>query len=131
MKIRKVTWEEVEKICASLSQTIGKLHNDAFRVYGIPKGGMVGAVYISSHTDIKLASELNFLETTDVLWERKKYIMVLDVNTTGATISEYNKHNKNVMVAMFERPAAQVRAHIVGEVIDNDVKLVLPWERME
>lgn len=131
MKTRKVTWQEVEKICSGLSQTIRQFHSDSFRVYGIPRGGMVGAVYISHNANIKLAGELNFLETTDVLWERKKYIMVDDINNTGATITKYNKHNKNLMVALFERKSTKVHADLVGEIIEDDVQLIFPWENAQ
>jgi hypoxanthine phosphoribosyltransferase len=130
MKYREVSWTEIEKICEDLSQWIRKFHPDLYAIYGIPRGGLIPSVILSHKLNIKVITELSQRTVADIFWERYKILFLDDINDTGETLEKHRGKNR-LFATLFGRESSKFLSDYTGEIVEDGVWLVYPWENLK
>jgi hypothetical protein len=86
-------------------------------VYGVPRGGLIPAVYLSHMLEIPLATDLSHTSELQVL-------IVDDIMHTGRTMTAYNDYH---FAAIFSHRAGVI-PNYYASMIDDDKWIVFPWE---
>lgn len=117
MKIEELTHEQFVLAIRELAKQIGK--HDFTNLYGIPRGGMVVAVYLSHYTGIPL---------TQVLSPDKDVLVVDDICDTGDTIGSLAEDFHTAVIYYNKKYTDVVPDFWVFEATDF---IKFPWETEE
>jgi hypoxanthine phosphoribosyltransferase len=88
-------------------------------IYGIPRGGLVIAVYLSHRCNIPLINSLN----KDI----KNVLIVDDIADTGKTLAELKEYNFQT-ATLYYKSRSIIKPTFIGEEVENDEWVVFPWE---
>lgn len=115
-----ISWKEFEEMAQQLAKNIKENNNNLKSIYGIPRGGLPLAVYLSHHLDLPLISNNEIdLET----------LIVDDISDNGDTLFEYNYCKT---ACLYSTPWTKVTPDFYLKLKEspNDW-LVFPWEKKE
>lgn len=109
-------WDDVDTWLWDILMFLdGKTHNFKY-VYGIPRGGLIPAVFLSHHLNL----ELIFPDESDDYDYRKDVLFVDDVVSTGKTTKGLNN-----IVSLIRNPWAP---EILFAAKETDHWVQFPWE---
>jgi hypoxanthine phosphoribosyltransferase len=93
-------------------------------VYGIPRGGLMVAVYLSHELEIELIMDL-----MEVVFEENSDILIVDdLTDTGKTLKEYYQYDCAVL---YKKPRSTVKPKFFIEETADDTWLVFPYEKID
>ena len=110
-----VNWREFGQLCENLLLNIRKKNKKYDNIYGIPRGGLPVAVYLSHHLEIPLIH--NFKKMTD------NTLIVDEIADTGETLKNFNPEN---IAVIFKNKRCCFKPKY-WEVLVHDW-VVFPWE---
>ena len=119
--MRKITWEQVSKLCRKLAQELKQCGKEFNGIYAVPRGGLPIGVHLSHLTGYSM--KFDTFNPSGL-----QYITVDDINDTGRTMRPHVANELCTTVVLFERVDAAVKADHVGEIIGHNDWLVFPWE---
>jgi len=94
-------------------------------VYGIPRGGLIVAAYLSHWLDLQILSDLkevNYLDSQPIL------LIADDVSDTGITLSWFKGYDA---ATIHYKPRSIIRPTYFVDQCANDDWIVYPYERVE
>lgn len=91
----EISWEQYVKLLYELKRHI--LETDWYaaitRIYGVPRGGLPIAVFLSHHLGLQLISEAPSSLYFALAHEKNRSLLIVDdIVDTGKTIEHYQKH---------------------------------------
>jgi hypoxanthine phosphoribosyltransferase len=93
-------------------------------IYGIPRGGLMVAVYLSHELEIELITDL-----IEVVFEEYKEILIVDdLTDTGRTLDDYLNYDCAVL---YKKPRSTVKPKFFVEEMEDDIWLVFPYEKID
>ena len=122
--MRRITWEEISELCRKLAQDLQQCPTAFHAIFAVPRGGLPIGVHLSHLTGIPM-------DLGGVIDDSLQYVIVDDINDTGRTMTQYVNKENCVTVALFERVDSSVAADYVGEYVNHNDWLVMPWEVMD
>lgn len=109
----KISYHEFTDACQIIADWAGtKFHS----VYGIPRGGLVPAVYISHMLDIPLVHQ-----------PQPGVLIVDDIADTGKTLSMFRQGQGNIATICYHKQSIVKPDRYIYEKTDEWV--VFPWEK--
>jgi hypoxanthine phosphoribosyltransferase len=96
-------------------------------VYGVPRGGLVFAVYLSHFAGYRMLPP-NYILSHD--FPRTKVIVVDDICDTGATIQDFDNLGYMTMTLHYKLRACAVPTFF-AHVVDDEEWVTYPWENSE
>lgn len=118
--MRQVSWSEIEKCCKNLLEKIRKSGKQYVSIYGIPRGGLIPAVYLSHHLNIPLSPNPK--------WGS---LVIDDINDSGQTLYDISTKIGVDTAVLFERTDSKMAADYISDKIDSNDWLIFPWESRE
>ena len=121
---RRIKYNEFITLIKKLQQQIENSKIEFNSVYGIPRGGVIVAGYLTHRLN------LPFVEKDGL---NSKVLVVDDINDSGKTLYEIqfmfiNKFDtKPFLCVLFQREGSKVNADFIGEHIKEEW-IVFPWE---
>jgi len=116
-----VGWDEVDDWLWDVFLFLdGKTHNLKY-IYGIPRGGLIPAVWLSHHLNLSLRTKLTDVEIRGG-FVSSDTLIVDDVVSTGKSIKGFNPGN---VVSLVRNPWSP---EILFAAKETDHWVVLPWE---
>lgn len=110
-----ITWSEFGALIRDLAKKIKKTRMKFSGVYGVPRGGLPIAVYLSHYLNLPLQ-----------LYPDKRSLVVDDISDTGKTLGS---HKDKFIATLFTTDWTKTKPHCW--VVKKDKKsdwLVFPWE---
>lgn len=120
MKIRKVTWTEVNLLCQVLAKKIEPFKQDFTAIYGVPRGGLIPAVILSNLTGLPMYFSQNSLD--------KKVLVVDDIIDTGRTAEKIIEKGGITFATLFINPSSSIKSSFYGSIHDAKQWIIFPWE---
>lgn len=111
MKKLFLDWSDIELLCKLVSSKIDLEKYNG--LYGVPRGGLIPAVLISHLTGLKFVDKIE-----------ENILVVDDILDTGETLENV----KNDIISLHKKPHSKTEPIAFGDLIDNDVWVVYPWE---
>ena len=94
------------------------------QIYGVPRGGLIAAVYLSHYCNIELISESRYIIG------QENTIIVDDISDTGKTLSTYPYSQYDTATIHYKPRSMRIPNYYVEE-INNDIWIVYPYEKIE
>jgi hypoxanthine phosphoribosyltransferase len=92
-------------------------------IYGIPRGGLMLAVYLSHELEIELITDL-----IEVIFEDNKEVLIVDdLTDTGKTLKEYYQYECAVL---YKKPRSTIKPKFFVEEIADETWVVFPYEKI-
>jgi uncharacterized protein len=117
MNIRKVSWEELDRLVEELSK---KIRGNYDLICGIPRGGLIPAVMLSHRMKIPM--------TMDLIGDfraGKKILVVDDIADTGHTLSQIFQENMAI-ATVFAKPTSKCEPDFYAELTTEWIQF--PYE---
>ena len=124
-----LSWDDIKNVVEKVVEKIGDLKEKPFYLYGIPRGGLIPATWISHKTGIKYQqiNSSQISKTADL-----SHILVIDdICDSGKTLKEIRENYPKIQIAcLYYKKTASETPDIYGEIV-GDEWLVFPWESNE
>jgi hypoxanthine phosphoribosyltransferase len=124
-----LSWDDIKNVVDKVVEKIDNLKNKPFYIYGVPRGGLIPATWISHKTGIKYyqISSSQMSKMADL-----SHILIIDdICDSGKTVKEIRENYPKVRVAcLYHKETASEIPDIYGEIV-GDEWLVFPWENDE
>lgn len=117
------TWENVDWWIWNICDYLDRCHKDRFKfVYGIPRGGLIPAVYISHKIGAKFLTR-----TDDYIGSSWNNILIVeDVVDTGKSIRTFQKFYSDMpIISLVRKPWAP---EIMYHALETEKFVIFPWE---
>ena len=135
MKTKDMSWALMEAFCRHLVSSINECSINFKYITGIPRGGLIPAVFLSHHLNLKFVEYHEILSTNFVV---KDLLIVDEVYDTGTTLKNKMKELELIKRIDFETIGiAVISKKIVyegkfkfffAEKVPKDIHIIYPWE---
>lgn len=109
-----ITWAEFGAMANELGEQIKKRRLRFNGIYGIPRGGLPLAVYLSYYLNLPLQ-----------LYPNEKSLVVDDISDTGKTLE---KHSNKFIGTLFTTEYTKTKPHCWVDEKRKNEWIVFPWE---
>lgn len=124
-----LSWRDIENVIDEVVKKINNLEKKPFYIYGVPRGGLIPATWISHKTGIKY-QQINSAQITKMA-DLSHILIIDDICDSGKTVKEIRENYPKVKVAcLYHKETASETPDIYGEIV-GDEWLVFPWEENE
>jgi hypoxanthine phosphoribosyltransferase len=124
-----LSWDDIKKVVEKIVKKIENLEKKPFYIYGVPRGGLIPATWISHKTGIKY-QQINSAQITKMA-DLSHILIIDDICDSGKTVKEIRENYPKVKVAcLYYKETASETPDIYGEII-GDEWIVFPWEEEE
>ena len=101
-------------------------------IYGIPRGGLPIATYLSHHLETGLITDLDRVKE---YIKSKRILIVDDISDTGNTFNNFPKeiltNNNCVTATIFYKPHSMYKPNYYVDEVNNNLWIVFPYERYD
>ena len=124
-----LSWKDIEDVIDKVVEKIDNLEKKPFYIYGVPRGGLIPATWISHKTGIKY-QQINSAQISKMA-DLSHILIIDDICDSGKTVKEIRENYPKVKVAcLYYKETASETPDIYGEIVGDDW-LVFPWELNE
>jgi len=124
-----LAWDDIKDVVEKLAEQINNLEKKPFYIYGIPRGGLIPATWLSHKTGIKY-QQISAAQISKVA-DLSHILIIDDICDSGKTVKEIRENYPKVKVAcLYYKETASEKPDIYGEIV-GDEWLVFPWEENE
>lgn len=133
MKIKKVTWNEINELIDDLSKHIKPLNKKY--ITGPQRGGLVPAVMLSHRCNLEFVNLTSILdESLDI--PLNELIIVDDICDSGETFESLNRAFQYfettppiTFISLFRRKGSEFKPHYYANVENSTDWILFPWEK--
>lgn len=129
MEYDVVTWQDVDDAVNRILEEVKSGGAAYAAVYGLPRGGLVGAVMLSHRLEIPLA--LNMEEVWLFRRQGKTVLIADDIADTGETLRHFNEDTFDIATLYIREHTTVTMPRYYGKSITHDKWLVFPWETVK
>ena len=124
-----LSWRDIENVIDKVVKKIDNLEKKPFYIYGVPRGGLIPATWISHKTGIKY-QQINSTQISKMA-DLSHILIIDDICDSGKTVKEIRENYPKVKVAcLYYKETASEKPDIYGEIVGDDW-IVFPWEQDE
>ena len=124
-----LSWDDIKDVINKVVEKIENLEKKPFYIYGVPRGGLIPATWISHKTGIKY-QQINSTQISKIA-DLSHILIIDDICDSGKTVKEIRENYPKVKVAcLYYKETASETPDIYGEIV-GDEWLVFPWETDE
>jgi hypoxanthine phosphoribosyltransferase len=124
-----LSWDDIKEVINKVVEKIENLEKKPFYIYGVPRGGLIPATWISHKTGIKY-QQINSTQISKIA-DLSHILIIDDICDSGKTLKEIRENYPKVKVAcLYYKETASEKPDIYGEIV-GDEWLVFPWENDE
>ena len=124
-----LSWDDIKDIIDKVAKKINALEKKPFYIYGIPRGGLIPATWLSHKTGIKY-QQINVVQISKMA-DLSHILIIDDICDSGKTVKEIRENYPKVKVAcLYYKETASEKPDIYGKIV-GDEWLVFPWEEEE
>jgi hypoxanthine phosphoribosyltransferase len=124
-----LSWEDIKEVIEKLSTQILNLDRRPFYLYGVPRGGLIPATWLSHKTGITYY-QINAAQISK-LADLSHILIIDDICDTGKTIEKLKENYPKCKTAtLYCKENSPIKPDYYGELI-KDEWLVFPWESEE
>tara|TARA_Y100001972_G_C7599771_1_gene300565 strand:+ start:124 stop:558 length:435 start_codon:yes stop_codon:yes gene_type:complete len=124
-----LSWNDIEEQVDKLAKQINRMEQKPFYLYGVPRGGLIPATWLSHKTGIKYQqiSSAQISKIADL-----SHIMIIDdICDSGETIKKIKENFPKCQTAtLYHKETAIDKPDIYGEISTYDW-LYFPWENQQ
>ena len=124
-----LSWNDIEEQVNKLAEQINRMEKKPFYLYGIPRGGLIPATWLSHKTGIKY-QQINSIQISKIA--DLSHIMIIDdICDSGETIKKIKEDFPKCQTAtLYHKETAIDKPDIYGEISTYDW-LYFPWENQQ
>ena len=124
-----LSWKDIESVIDKVVEKIENLEKKPWSLYGVPRGGLIPATWISHKTGIKYY-QINSAQISKMA-DLSHILIIDDICDSGKTVKEIRENYPKVKVAcLYYKETASETPDIYGKIVGDDW-LVFPWELNE
>ena len=124
-----LSWDDIKDVINKVVEKIENLEKKPFYIYGVPRGGLIPATWISHKTGIKY-QQINSVQISKMA-DLSHILIIDDICDSGKTVKEIRENYPKVKVAcLYYKETASETPDIYGEIVGDDW-LIFPWETDE
>ena len=124
-----LSWDDIEEQVNKLAGQINRMEKKPFYLYGVPRGGLIPATWLSHKTGIKY-QQINSSQISKVA-DLSHIFIVDDICDSGETIKKIKENFPKCQTAtLYYKETAIDKPNIYGEIVGEEW-LVFPWENSE
>ena len=124
-----LSWDDIEEQVNKLAGQINRMEKKPFYLYGVPRGGLIPATWLSHKTGIKY-QQINSSQISKVA-DLSHVLIVDDICDSGKTIQKLKEDFPKCLTAtLYHKETAIDKPNIYGEIVGEEW-LVFPWENNE
>jgi len=124
-----LSWDDIEEQVNKLAGQINRMEKKPFYLYGVPRGGLIPATWLSHKTGIKY-QQINSSQISKVA-DLSHVLIVDDICDSGETIQKLKEDfPKCITATLYHKETAIDKPDIYGEISTYDW-LYFPWENQE
>lgn len=121
----KIDYQKFEKdiklLGHKIKQQIVEDHIEYKKIFPIPRGGLIIAVYLSHFLNIEIETDLSKIHPIN-----KKYILIVDdLVDTGKTLEQYSEYD---LAVLYHKPRSIIVPKYFVETFNNNKWLQFPYE---
>jgi len=121
-----INWQTFEFYANRLLQEIRQCGIEFKGIYGVPRGGLILAVWLSHRLGIPLLENDGPLKNSVL-----PYLIVDDINDTGETLKDFDGQPLKVTACLVDRYRSKHPSNFCGLFYEKDDWVVFPWEPSE
>ena len=124
-----LSWDDIKDVIEKVAEKINNLEKKPFYIYGVPRGGLIPATWLSHKTGIKY-QQINSVQISKMA-DLSHILIIDDICDSGKTVKEIRENFPKVKVAcLYHKETASETPDIYGEIVGEEW-LVFPWENDE
>ena len=124
-----LSWDDIKDVVDKVVEKIENLEKKPWSIYGVPRGGLIPATWISHKTGISYY-QINAAQISKMA-DLSHILIIDDICDSGKTVKEIRENYPKVKVAcLYHKETASETPDIYGEIV-GDEWLVFPWEENE
>ena len=124
-----LTWSDIEALVDNLAEQINNLDKKPFYLYGVPRGGLIPATWLSHKTGLKY-QQINSAQISQMA-DLSHILIIDDICDSGETIQKIKENFPKCQTAtLYYKETAIVKPDIYGEIVGEEW-IVFPWEENE
>jgi len=124
-----LSWDDIKNVIEKLAEKVNNLEKKPFYIYGIPRGGLIPATWLSHKTGIKY-QQINSTQISKIA-DLSHVLIVDDICDSGKTVKEVRENFPKVKIAcLYYKENEIAKPDIYGELV-GDEWLYFPWEENE
>ena len=124
-----LSWDDIKEVIEKLSTQILNLDKKPFYIYGVPRGGLIPATWISHKTGIKYY-QINAAQISKMA-DLSHILIIDDICDTGETIKKLQENYPKCRTAtLYCKESSPIKPDYYGELIGEEW-LHFPWEELE
>ena len=124
-----LSWDDINVVVDKVVEKINNLEKKPYSLYGVPRGGLIPATWISHKTGINY-QQINSTQISKMA-DLSHILIIDDICDSGKTIKEIRENFPKVKVAcLYHKETASETPDIYGEIVEDEW-LVFPWESNE
>ena len=120
-----LTWSDIEALVDNLAEQINNLDKKPFYLYGVPRGGLIPATWLSHKTGLKY-QQINSAQISQMA-DLSHILIIDDICDSGETIQKIKENFPKCQTAtLYYKKTAIVKPDIYGEIVEEE--LDRDWE---
>ena len=124
-----LSWDDIEEQVNKLADQINTMEQKPFYLYGVPRGGLIPATWLSHKTGIKY-QQINSSQISKIA-DLSHILIVDDICDSGETIKKLKENFPKCQIAtLYYKETAIDKPDIYGEISTYDW-LYFPWENQQ
>ena len=124
-----LSWDDIEEQVNKLAGQINRMEKKPFYLYGVPRGGLIPATWLSHKTGIKY-QQINSSQISKIA-DLSHILIIDDICDSGETIKKIKENFPKCQTAtLYYKETAIDKPNIYGEIVGEEW-LVFPWENSE
>ena len=124
-----LSWDDIKNVVDKVVEKIENLEKKPYSLYGVPRGGLIPATWISHKTGINY-QQINSTQISKMA-DLSHILIIDDICDSGKTVKEIRENFPKVKVAcLYYKETASEKPDIYGEIVGKEW-LVFPWESEE
>jgi len=121
-----LSWNDIKNVVDIVAEKINNLDKKPYYIYGVPRGGLIPATWLSHKTGIEYRqiTSTQISKTADL-----SHILIIDdICDSGTTVKKLRENYPKVKIAcLYYKETATETPDIYGETVGEEW-LVFPWE---
>jgi len=124
-----LSWNDIEDQVDKLAEQINRMEKKPFYLYGVPRGGLIPATWLSHKTGIKY-QQINSIQISKIA-DLSHILIIDDICDSGETIKKIKEDFPKCQTAtLYYKETAIDKPDIYGEISTYDW-LYFPWENQQ